>query len=286
MTRSIVLGGEPSLAPMFASAVLRTPFRTGRDLPDLEVRRVGARVDRDQLARYARVCGFDLSDALPATYVHVLVFALQTRLMADAAFPFPLVGSVHLANTITQHRPIDAGETLDLRMRAQHLRPHFRGAQVDLVGVVRVGEEVVWEETSTYLFRGQQAPGSAPPRGVESGPPDGPGAIWRLDGDLGRRYAAVAGDVNPIHLHPWGAKALGFPGTIAHGMWSASRVLGALAARVPDSFVYHVEFKKPVLIPSTVRFVAEQQDSRWELSLVNARRGVPHLRGSLASLPV
>ena len=45
-------------------------------------------------------------------------------------------------------------------------------------------------------------------------PPGGP--QWRLSGDLGRRYAAVSGDHNPIHLYPLTAKALGFPRQIAH----------------------------------------------------------------------
>ena len=28
------------------------------------------------------------------------------------------------------------------------------------------------------------------------------GTSWKLPGDLGRRYAAVSGDHNPIHLYP------------------------------------------------------------------------------------
>lgn len=102
-----------------------------------------------------------------------------------------------------------------------------------------------------------------------------------MPGDIGRRYAAVAGDVNPIHLHPLGAKALGFPTTIAHGMWSASHALAALAHRLPDGFTYTVEFKKPILIPSSVNFVAQQRDSSWDLALTNARKGTVHMTGSI-----
>ena len=46
------------------------------------------------------------------------------------------------------------------------------------------------------------------------------GRVWKLPGDLGRKYAAVSGDHNPIHLYPLTAKALGFPRQIAHGMWT------------------------------------------------------------------
>ena len=281
MTRTVELTSAPSLGPLFAKAVVRTPFRKGPGLPDLLVRQAGAVADRGQLAAYADVCGFDLSDALPATYVHVLVFPLQALVMADVTFPFPLVGSVHLTNSIQQHRPIHADEVLDIEVRATNPRPHFRGALVDLVAEVSVAGETVWQETSTYLFRGQKVPGTAQARPEDPEALSGPGALWRVPGDIGRRYAAVAGDVNPIHLHPLGAKALGFPTTIAHGMWSASRALGALSNRAPDRFTYTVEFKKPVLIPSTVEFVAQQRDSSWNLALTNARKGTVHMLGSI-----
>ncbi len=51
---------------------------------------------------------------------------------------------------------------------------------------------------------------------------------WKLAGDLGRRYGAVSGDRNPIHLYPLTAKAFGFPTNIAHGMWTLARSLSAL----------------------------------------------------------
>ena len=80
------------------------------------------------------------------------------------------------------------------------------------------------------------------------------GVEWRLPGDLGRRYAAVSGDHNPIHLYALTAKAFGFPRQIAHGMWSKARCLAALDGRLPDAVTVEVAFKKPVLLPGTVAF--------------------------------
>ena len=77
-------------------------------------------------------------------------------------------------------------------------------------------------------------------------------AEWRLPDDLGRRYAAVSGDRNPIHLHAWSAKPFGFPRAIAHGMWTKARCLAAL--RLPDAFTAEVRFKKPILLPGKVTF--------------------------------
>ena len=52
-------------------------------------------------------------------------------------------------NHMVVHRPVDAGEILSLRSSDRALRRHTRGAQVDVVGQVRVGEELVWEGAST-----------------------------------------------------------------------------------------------------------------------------------------
>ena len=61
---------------------------------------------------YARVCGFPTKDTVPLSYLHVLGFPLHLRVMTDPAFPFPAIGSVHLANVITGHRPVAVGETV------------------------------------------------------------------------------------------------------------------------------------------------------------------------------
>ena len=63
----------------------------------------------------------------------------------------------------------------------------------------------------------------------------GTGIVWKLPGNLGREYAAVSGDHNPIHLYPLSAKAFGFKRQIAHGMWTKARSVAAFANRLPDA---------------------------------------------------
>src|SRR5207344_2210716 len=105
--------------------------RRGAALPAREIARRAVAVDLDRLARYGRVCGFRLSDTLPATYPHILVFPLAMRLMSAPDFPFPLVGLVHVANAITVTRPVSVGDKLDFQVHAADLRPHDRGRQFD-----------------------------------------------------------------------------------------------------------------------------------------------------------
>ncbi len=204
-------------------------------------------VDPVALAKYARVCGFTLRDELPATYPHVLAFPLHMELLGKA--PFSAVGVVHIANRIVLHRPLRLGEELTITARVSELRPHRRGRAFDFVSEARVGDELVWEDISTNLKRGDGDESVRDARDFEDPPVT---AHWRLPGDLGRRYAAVSGDHNPIHTNGLAAKAFGFPRAIVHGMWTKARCLAAV--RTPDAFVVDVRFKKPILLPSTVTF--------------------------------
>ena len=281
------LDGPPSLGPLYARAAAGAalPGGGGRDLPAREIVRRGVTVEQDHLADYALACGFGIGGALPLTYPHVLAFPLQVVLMADRSFPLPLPGLVHLANRITAHRAISPAETLDLRVHAERFVAHPKGAQVDLVAQVSSEGETVWEGRSTYLSRGAEAPADNPP-GTDIGEPPTPTgtgtATWKVPGDTGRRYAAASGDVNPIHLHPLTAKAMGFPRAIAHGMWTAARSVAALQGRIPDAATYDVVFRKPLLLPSTVELATERSDDGWGLAVRSARKPEKvHLTGQV-----
>ena len=109
--------------------------------------------------------------------------------------------------------------------------------------------------------------------------PESTGTSWQLGGDLGRRYAAVSGDHNPIHLYGLTAKAFGFPRQIAHGMWSKARCLAALDGRLPEAVTVDVAFKKPVLLPGRVLFASARRDGGYAFALSRPRDGKPHLLG-------
>src|SRR4029079_5049753 len=83
--------------------------------------------DLGDLAAYCRVCGFTMRETLPATYPHVLSFPLQMSLMSSDGFPFPLLGLVHLDNSITQHRPLGTGEPLHPPVRPGEPPHHPNG---------------------------------------------------------------------------------------------------------------------------------------------------------------
>jgi acyl dehydratase len=259
----------------------------GKEIPELELVLADVEIDRDRLAAYDRVCGFSLRDEVPSTFVHVLAFPLHLALMTDGSFPFAPVGLVHIENRITQHRPVRLGERLSIRVRATRLEPHPRGRKFSLLSEARVGQELVWEEESVNLRRGnveskdskerEAAPAARPP--AEALPTT---AEWRLPGDLGRRYASVSGDHNPIHIHPLTARVFGFPSAIAHGMWTKARSLAALEARLPPAYTVGVAFKRPILLPGRVAF-GERDDGEGGIAFAvrSAREDTPHLAGDV-----
>ncbi|MEP6855800.1 MAG: MaoC/PaaZ C-terminal domain-containing protein [Pedococcus sp.] len=256
----------PALGPLFARAAVTQRGRGG-DLPTHGLHLGGLVVDRGHLLDYQHLCRFAGGDVLPHTYPHVLGFPLQVQLMADRGFPLPLPGLVHLENRITVHRRLTADDRLDLTVRAKDLRPHAKGTLVDLVTEVDVDGERVWEGSSTYLRRGR---GDADAVAGEAAPPlpDGPAAgLLHLPEGLGRAYAAVSGDVNPIHLHALSARVMGFPRAIAHGMWTAARTLATLGPVANGPSATAVWFRKPVLLPSTVELVVDDDGDRWVAGL-------------------
>jgi len=303
------LESSPSILPLYARAAAPMipgasllPFVPGRgsEIPELELDLPGVQADPEKVAAYAKVCGFALRDHLPPTYPHVLAFPLHMAVMADGSFPFGAVGLVHIENRIAQYRRIGSGEELTIRVRPTQLQSHPKGRTFSLATEARIGDETVWESTSTMLRRGRPSSGTPkngnsdelhqisglPDRKFDAVQGEGPGASaeWRLGGDLGRRYAAVSGDRNPIHMHSLSAKALGFPRAIAHGMWTKARCLAALESRLPDAFRAEVRFRKPILLPGRVEFASFADNGRIDFAVRDAKRGTPHLDGRIEPL--
>jgi acyl dehydratase len=260
----------------------------GGEIPDIELVLRNASIDSARLADYAEVCGFATSETLPASAPHLLAFPLHLALMADPGFPFGAIGLIHIANEITQHRPIAMREPLDLRISATALAEHPRGLSFSLISQARAGGELVWEERSTMLRRGPARPGGASSARDASAAESLASAMveqeWALPGDLGRRYGAVSGDRNPIHMHSLTAKPLGFPGAIAHGMWTKARCLGAFEGRLPDAFKVSVRFRAPIVLPSRVAFASAADGEAIDFEVRGSLRDTTHLQGRVEPL--
>lgn len=292
-----------SLATSLVRGAVTSPFRrAGRPDATLPTERLtlpAAPTAPGPLAAYRTICGFPEAGAggggearggagpggagpgaLPLTYPHVLAFPLAMRLMTGRGFPLPVVGLVHTWFEACGHRAVRADEGIQLTVYAEELKAHRRGTEVTMVTEARVDGELVWESRSGYLSR-HPTQATATGRREETDAEGLPALReWRLPGDLGRRYGAVSGDRNPIHLHPLTARLFGFPRAIAHGMWTVARCLAEAESDGPGRQLRTVraDFKAPVLLPATVVYAADPGGNAFALRSPSGR---VHLTGAV-----
>jgi acyl dehydratase len=202
------------------------------------------------------------------------------QLLTAKAFPFPLLGLIHLSNRIRILRPMGGVSRVRVSVKVQNLQPHAKGATFELVTTLDDQLGLLWEAESQMLCRGVKLAGEpvedvfAPALSLTEA------AHWKAPADIGRRYAKVSGDYNPIHLSAISARLFGFPSAIAHGLWNKARTLAALSEHLPAANIdIAVEFKKPVRLPSEVTLLASTPGSSGALRLVGAG-DLEHMLGS------
>ncbi|MDM1303903.1 hypothetical protein HXZ76_06230 [Acinetobacter indicus] len=251
-------------------------------LPQVEYVVDSFKVDQKHLKAYNEVCGFKNNGYIPAIYLAVLSQSLQMHMMTAEAFPFPILGLVHIRNQLKQYRKVGVNEQLTLSCKFGELQPHDKGVQFDFITTAKVGNEVVMEGLTTYLSR--QKSGSKPAaKAVESAVPDYvPAGQWDVSENTGRRYALTSGDFNLIHIHALTAKAFGFKQAIAHGMWSKAKALANI--QLPDAYEADVWFKLPMYLPSQVEFLTAQQAQNTDFLIRSKKNQKPHVSGSIRAL--
>ena len=272
----------PPVWPLLAKALFsRRPalLAPGETIPAVEARLEAAVPDAAHLDAYRALCGFEPDERLPITYPHVLAGALHLSLVTGPHFPLKAMGLIHLRSRVEMVRPIGQLEAVELRCRVDGHRDTDRGQEFDLVTEARVGGQVAWSEISTLLAR---RPGSRPPRPAPGpvAPAEASTATWRLGADLGRRYASLSGDYNPIHLSALSARAFGFRRAIIHGMWTLARIGAELQPRVTGGAVFEVTFKLPVLLPGRATFREWPLGRGHGFALLDAAGERPHAVGT------
>jgi len=279
MWPEIELNSAPATRGVYRRAALGLLRRRRRPkaLPEVVYTRRTVLADRSQVAAYAKVCGFDLTDPLPPTFPHILAFPMALMLMSDDVFPVPVVGLVHVSNELQARAAIPADAPLAVRVFAENLRSHPRGRQFDIVACASTGGAEVWRGRSTYL----RIESKTPMRGRPDTQPKGTerahdGEFWPVRASIGREYAAASGDRNPIHTSRLAARLFGYQRPIAHGMWSFARCLAAIP-RLDPPFTATVAFRAPILLPGAV---AWHQDSA-SFELTDPATGRVHVIGTV-----
>ncbi|NNM13179.1 MAG: hypothetical protein HKO58_02545 [Gammaproteobacteria bacterium] len=297
-TVTLELNSIPSVLKMYPKMMLsRKPGRLkeGASYPRLEASIHGVRPDRSHVNDFAKVSGFpEDRDFLPLPYPHVLAAPLHYALLTHQAFPLKLLGLVHISNSITQHRPIGLEEELSIACHIQDYDDTIRGQVFHLHTHMQVGDELVWEETTSFIAR-KKTPknkrSNKSPKKIQAVEKSDAQIIsWEVPGNMGRKFAKVSGDINPIHLTNITAKLFGFKQAIIHGVWSMSRTLAELEPQLLkrqtglNKLRFDVNFKLPVFIPSWVMLETHDNNDGLEFVMKDSAGVKPHMSGQIEYL--
>lgn len=279
-TAPIVLNSLPNMPIILAKAAIKSgSYQVGDSLPAISAEWQNMSLDAKHLAQYNKICGF-AEHKMPATYLWTRAFPLIMRILVSKQFPLPAMGQVHLRNQISVHKTFDFSKKITITAAVAHSKLSSKGLEWTMQLTADVEGLSVWSSQSTFLHRCKT--------GIERNSKiienaDGESQQWTLAKDLGRRYAAISGDYNPIHLGALSAKLFGFKQAIAHGMWSKARCLAALDAVTPDSgYQVNVNFLKPVYLPSSVNFYVKPEEDRQNFCLYDSTGEHRHLQGSIS----
>ncbi len=283
MTSTLEFQSIPSTLPLFAQLAV-SKGRSDKTLAQpLTATARGVVAHRNDVRRYLEVCGGEDRLGLPILYPQVMGTPLTMALMAHADFPLPALGLVHMENHVHQKRAPRVGETLDFQVSIPSIERTTRGYEFDMrTEVADENDEVIWHSTARILSRAKDPDQPAKAREPRSAPKPSDWPLvqsYRLASNLGRRYARVSGDFNPIHLTAPTARLLGFKQAIIHGMWSAAATAATLKT-TEGTCEFHCEFKTPLFLPGKGNLHAQKQPSGTHFLLQDARNFRPILSGT------
>ena len=242
--------------------------------PDTQAVRLGARVkkvfiDREWVRQYNLVCGFK-EDVISLTAAQVVASPLHMFLLSRPEHPMPMLGMVHLHNSIESIKPLEYGVPYDVVVTVGETRGIPQGLEFDLHTEFFVGDEVHWKSTMSILCRvkGMPKPASKPAPAEALSAVGAQYTAVKVPENQGRKYAKVSNDYNPIHLYAQTAKLFGFKQAIVHGMWTAAKTLSIVEAGLgAPARKFDLSFKQPVFLPSgiSVKHVTAEGASAFEV---------------------
>lgn len=250
----------------------------------------GGRADAGVLARYRALVGMNDDGTIPTMYIHALVMPLRLTMMTHRDFPMRLMGLVHFTNRIEITRPIRTDEIFDIVSSIDGIKVTDKGQAFDAVTELRVGGEIVWKETATFLAPlppGKRAKDGKPTAPKPEEPDWGePVATWNVPANAGRVFSSIANDINPIHMSAFTARIFGFKRAIAHGMFSAGRCYAEIlkSTAIAGPVAIDVRFKRPLFIPGKVALYSIAGDDETRFLLKVLPKGEPHVEGRISKL--
>lgn len=264
MNTAMSLAKQPAIIPLYMACLLKKAEShiENQIINDLTLSFNGCTIDERRLKKFNAF--YDLEkpeNTVPAEFIHLLVFRPQLKFLLNKSLPFPVMGLVHMFNDIIVHKSVNMNDKLDIDISVKNFSISKKGKELTLHTCVKRNGALVWESFSGYLYPNKRKSSKSnnsksSPRFVSTFKKE-----WKLMSNLGRRFALLSGDANPIHTYKLAAKLFGFKRAIAHGMCMALKCSCELTRLRSDKRPLrrlYVEFKKPVFLPNTVDFRIDQ----------------------------
>jgi acyl dehydratase len=210
---------------------------------------------------YVRHVGGDpgaYRNTLPAHMFPQWAFPLAAATLSG--LPYPIVKVINAGCKLEMRAPLPAGEPIHVTARLESIDDDGRRAllhQRVVTGTASSPEALV-----AHLFAFVPLGCGSGARSKDRARPHVPDvarehAFWKIKDDAGATFAALTGDVNPIHWLPPYARAAGFRATILHGFSTMARAIEGLhrarfSGDVRALASIDVRFTRPLVLPARV----------------------------------
>lgn len=259
-------------------------------LPDL-AKRQSIIINGPHCERYNRLCEWQpgIASVVHPNYIQVLSLPMQLSMMVEVPFPFKPLGLVHISNQIEVNALCEQHSTLEMQTSFGKLMWHKKGWVFEVITKAFQDQRLMITATSSYLARTKHSGDVAHSDSEKNHVSHYHDAKVKLtnaelslepnykllyqpctfESNIGRKYAAISKDYNPIHLTTASARMLGFKQAIAHGMFSKALCVSHLFKRIPrlksqvlGSFDVYTEFMQPIYLPSKSTLVANLAEQK------------------------
>jgi len=221
-------------------------------------------IDDIDLAHVTKYRAFFADDRqqVPLTYFYLLAQRAQVALMLDRRFPHAVPGLIHIRNRMRLHAPYQLACPLEIQVSVSSGPRSADAGSIDFnVEMTQSGQRIM-TCVSAYRVPGMPRRSASGETRPESLPESFVRESWSFDPSLGRRYAMLSRDFNPIHLSSLLARAFGCKRAIAHGMYAIGRAAARIERHTGKPLIeIAARFRRPIPLPSLASFGFESSSS-------------------------
>lgn len=274
-----------SIAKIFSGKSRK--FSPEEKIPEITATWKNVGINRKHLKGFSKICQTDDSNFIPSTYPLTLVCPLNLRILAEKKAPLSLFQALNTRCKIIQHREVKISEIMDIQSRLVKWRVLEKGLEVDLCSVIHIGNEIVWENTSTFYYRGRFGKPDTDFKPSKFGTLSDAKQIaeWFLPSGTGFKFAKISGDTNPLHFMPRYSRRFGYKSDFAQPF----HIIASSLKHLPEPekgqpFCLEAEIKGPVYYNSGIvlKNTASTEYNRFDLYCQDNPR--PCLSGRLSLL--